>query len=250
MKKNLLILVMACFVTIAGAQDVDEIVNQYLENTGGAKHWAQLIGLKFSGKVNTQGMDLPIEMAQLKEGKMYMKFEFQGKEIVQQAFDGETAWGVNFMTMKAEKSDHETTENMKRELQDFPDPFLDYKSKGYKAELLGKENIEGTECYKVRLTKKPVLVDGQEVDNIVFYYFDTDDMVPILMERELKYGPGKGMILQSTFSDYQEVDGLYFAFSMTEKTKGAPQGQTINFTKVELNPVVDESIFVYKDSDN
>jgi hypothetical protein len=161
MKKLLFILAIFCFSSISYAQTVEEIIDQYLENTGGASEWAKLSSIKMLGTVNAQGMEIPIEIAQTKEGKMYMKFQIQGQEIVQQAFDGTEAWGVNFMTMKPEKSDSETTENMKREMGDFPDQFLDLKGKGYKAELMGKESVEGTECYKVKLTKKPLLVEGE-----------------------------------------------------------------------------------------
>jgi outer membrane lipoprotein-sorting protein len=247
MKKSILILALFCFSTLLHAQTVDEIIDQYLENTGGATEWAKLNAVKMEGKVSTQGMDIPIEIVQSKEGKMYMKFQLQGQEIVQQAFDGTEAWGINFMTMKPEKSDGETTENMKRELGDFPDPFLDLKSKGYKAELLGKESVEGTECYKVKLTKKPLLVDGAEVENISFYFFDTENFVPIMVEKEMKSGPAKGITSQTLMSDYQEVGGLYFAFSIVEKAKGAPQGQAITITNVELNPTLDPAAFKYKD---
>jgi outer membrane lipoprotein-sorting protein len=247
MKKSILILALFCFSSLLHAQTVDEIIEQYLENTGGASEWAKLSSIKMEGKVNTQGMDIPIEIAQTKDGKMYMKFQLQGQELVQQAFDGKEAWGVNFMTMKPEKSDNETTENMKREMGDFPDPFLNLKSKGYKAELLGKENVEGTECFKVKLTKKPLLVDGAEVENISFYFFDTENFVPIMVEKEMKTGPAKGITTQTLMSDYQEVEGLYFPFSITEKAKGTPQGQAINITKVELNPTLDPAAFAYKD---
>jgi hypothetical protein len=37
--------------------------------------------------------------------------------------------------------------------------LLDYKAKGY-AGICGKETKEGTECFKVKFTKKPVTVDG------------------------------------------------------------------------------------------
>jgi hypothetical protein len=167
--------------------------------------------------------------------------------MVQQAFDGNEAWGMNFMTMKPEKSDSETTENMKRNLGDFPDPFLNYKDKGFKAELLGKETVDGTETFKVKLTKKPLMVDGKEVENVVFYFFDTENFVPIMVEQEVKYGPAKGVTSQTMFSDYQEVDGLYFAFSITEKAKGTPQSQAINITKVIVNPSVDDAAFKFKD---
>jgi len=247
MKKSILILALFCFSSFLHAQTVEEIIEQYLENTGGASEWAKLSSVKMEGKVSAQGMDIPIEIVQTKEGKMYMKFQLQGQEITQQAFDGKEAWGVNFMTMKPEKSDGETTENMKREMSDFPDPFLDMKSKGYKAELLGKETIEGTECFKVKLTKRPLMVDGAEVENISLYFFDTENFVPIMVEKEMKSGPAKGITSQTLMSDYQEVDGLYFAFSITEKAKGTPQGQAISITKVELNPTLDPAAFEFKD---
>ena len=245
MKKSILILALFCFSSFLQAQTVEEIIEQYLENTGGAAEWAKLTSVKMEGKVSTQGMDIPIEIAQTKEGKMYMKFQLQGQEITQQAFDGKEAWGVNFM--KPEKSDSETTENMKRESGDFPDPFIDMKSKGYKAELIGKETVEGTECFKVKLTKKPLLVDGTEVENITLYFFDTENFVPIMVEKELKSGPAKGMTSQTFMSDYQEVEGLYFPFSIIEKAKGMPQGQAINITKIELNPTLDPAVFAFKD---
>ena len=68
--------------------------------------------------------------------------------------------------------------------------------------------------------------------------------LPIVVETELKSGPGKGYIAQTTFSDYQEVEGLYFAFSMTQGVKGQP-GQPIVFNSIEINPVVDDAIFAF-----
>nr|WP_290941296.1 hypothetical protein [Haliscomenobacter sp.] len=72
--------------------------------------------------------------------------------------------------MKAEKSDAEATEMFKTSLGDFPDPFLDYSAKGYKVELVGKETVEGTETFKVKLTKKPYTIEGKTEENVSFYF--------------------------------------------------------------------------------
>lgn len=148
------------------------------------------------------------------------------------------------MTQKAEKSDQETTDNIKREMGDFPDPFLNYQAKGYTAELLGTEEIDGAECYKIKLTKKPLIVDGQEVDNVSFYYFDMDNFVPIAVQSEIKAGPAKGQMSEVKMSDYQEVSGYYFPFSMIQGLKGQ-EGQAITFDQIEVNPQVDEAEFVF-----
>lgn len=229
------------------AQTAEEIIKTYIENIGGEEALRKIKNVKMTAKVDAQGMTLPIEMINMADGRTIMKFEFQGKEMIQQAFDGETSWGVNFMTQKAEKSDAEDTENVKRESKDFPDPFLDYEKKGYKIELVGKDTVEGAECFKIKFIKKPLLVDGKDVENVQYYYFDTENYVPIVTETEIRTGQMKGSISQTIFSDYQEVEGVYFPFSINSKLKGG-QGQPVTIEKVEVNVEIDDSIFKFPET--
>jgi outer membrane lipoprotein-sorting protein len=231
------------------AQDADEIIGNYLENTGGIDAWRALKGVKTMAKLNQQGMEIPLEIVQLSDGKQYSMINFQGNIIMQGVFDGETMWNTNFQTMKAEKADAEMTEMMKLNANDFPDSFLDYKDKGYTVELEGMETMEGTETYKIKLVKEPITVEGEKVDDVSYYYFDTENYVPIVMESEVKMGPQKGIIQQITFSDYQEVEGLYFAFSITQGIKDGPS-QPIMFESIELNPEIDESLFAFPVEEN
>lgn len=245
--KTLKLLLVALIVSVStqiNAQTADEIIANYFENTGGIDNWKKIEGMKMTAKVNNGGMEIPLEIYQLKGGKQMTVINFQGKELKQGVFNGETLWSHNFMTMKAEKSDAEATANMKLNNNDFPDPFIDYKAKGYSVELLGKETIDGTETFKIKLTKEPVTIDGKQEDDITFYFFDTDNFVPLLMQSEIKTGQGKGKISEITFSDYQEVDGLYFPFSMTQGIKGQP-GQPITISAIELNPKVDDKLFEF-----
>ena len=221
------------------AQNADEIITKYITSIGGADKLKTVKGIKMEMSVNAQGMEIPVEMVQLAGGKMYLKLNLQGKEMTQMASDGTTIWTTNFMTMKAEKADAETTENAKLSSADFPDALLDYKSKGYSVEYIGKETKEGTECYKVKLTKKPISVDGIKVDDVTYYFFDSENNLAIATETEIKEGPMKGEKSLSTMSDYQEVDGLYFPFAMNQG------GQDLKIKKITLNPVVDEKAFAF-----
>ena len=249
MKKlqNLFIVTIISLLTISlNAQSVEKIVENYLENTGGTENWENVKGVRMNASINQMGMEIPIEMVQLKD-KMYTKISIQGQEIKQGVFDGETLWSTNFMSMKAEKSDQEDVDNVKNELAEFPDPFLNYKDKGFTAELMGTETVEGSDVYKIKLTKKPMVVDGEEVPNVSIYYFDSENFVPIMVHEEVMSGPGKGMIMESKMSDYQEVEGLYFPFSMTQGVKDQP-GQPITIESIELNPSVDDSEFNFPES--
>lgn len=228
----------------AQAQTADEILASYFENIGGLEKLKAVKGMKMTAKVNQQGMEIPLEIYQLSDGRQMTVINFQGKEMKQGVFDGETLWSHNFMTMKAEKSDAETTENFKLNSNDFPDSFIDYKDKGYTVELLGKETIDGAETFKIKLVKEPVTVDGKEEEDISFYFFDTENYVPIAMQSEVRMGPQKGMTSEVTMSDYQEVEGLYFPFAMTQGAKGQP-GSPITIERIELNPTLDDTAFSF-----
>jgi outer membrane lipoprotein-sorting protein len=245
MKLKSLALAVALLCSFASySQTADEILAKYFQNTGGIDKWKSLQGLKMSAKVNQGGMEIPIEIVQLKDGRQMTVITFQGKEIKQGVYDGTTLWAHNFMTMKAEKNDAEATENFKKDIGDFPDPFLNYKARGFKVELLGKETVDGSETFKIKLTKAPVKVDGKDVENVVFYYFDVENFVPVMMESEIKTGQGKGTISQSKMSDYQEVSGMLMPFSMSQGAKGG-QSTPVTLSAIEVNPKVDAAAFTF-----
>lgn len=236
------LLVGLLFVTsyVSNAQTADEIVEKYIKNIGGRENFEKLESFKMALVTNYGGMEIPVEVFNNKSGKMYVKINFQGKDITQLAFDGKKGWSTNFMTMKPEEMDSETSANILSEAKDFPDPFLNYKEKGYSVEMLGKETKEGTECFKIKLTKTPKMVNGQKVENVTFYYFETENFVPIMSETEIEEGPMKGEMSTSTMGDYQEVEGMFFPFSMNQG------GQAMTVKKIEINPTVDDSVFEMK----
>ena len=65
-----------------------------------------------------------------------------------------------------------------------------------------------------------------------------------MIHEEVMSGPAKGMIMVSKMSNYQEVEGLYLPFTMTQGVKDQPS-QPIKFNSIELNPVIDENEFKF-----
>lgn len=242
----LLALTFLVLASTTNAQDitVDEIIDNYFENTGGKDAWSKLKGIKMIAKVNQGGLEIPLEIVQLKDGRQYTKFNFQGNDFFQGVYDGETLWGINFMSMTSEKEDKEATDNFKLDINDFPDSFLNYKKKGYTAEIVGSETIDGADTYKVKLVKEPRTIDGKEVEDVSYYFFEKDSFVPLAQESTIKQGPQAGQIGRSTMSDYDEVDGLYFPFSMVQGVKDGPS-QPLMIESIEINPEVDESLFTF-----
>ncbi|MBK6564643.1 MAG: outer membrane lipoprotein-sorting protein [Saprospiraceae bacterium] len=242
--KNFVFLFVLFFVnTVAQSQTLDEILNKYFENIGGREAISKVSSTKMTGKVNAQGMEFPTVM--LSKGvKNKISFSFQGMEFVQPCFDGETGWQTNFMNMKAEKMEKEDSELLKSQFEDFPDAFLKYKDKGYKAELLGSETAEGTDCFKVKLTKKPYILSGVEEENATIYYFDKENFVPILTKSIIPKGPAKGKYQETVMSDYQESGGIVFPFSITSKFDGQIAA-SISIEKIEINVPIDDAVFIF-----
>lgn len=225
------------------AQTADEVIEKYFTAIGGKEKLLALKSAKMTAKIKAQGQEFPVVMLQKAPNLQKMVLVFQGKEITQMAFDGNEGWSTNFMTMKPEKIEAEESENMKLEM-DFPDAFLDYKSKGYSILLEGSENIEGTDCHKIKLTKKPVKVDGKEEENFSYYYFDKENNVPIMQKTISKKGQMKGVAIDTFLSDYQEINGLFFAFTISQKVNGQEMAN-IAVEKMELNVEIPTSEFSF-----
>ena len=239
-----LLFVSGIFVSNAQDMDVETVVNNYIENIGGEEAWSAVTGVEMTAKISMQGMEIPLTMTSLKDGRTATVASFQGMTFYQGMFDGEVLWGTNQMTMAAEKSESEDTENLKRNVGEFPGDLLTYDELGYTFEMDGEDTKEGVECYKMKMTKKNQIVEGEEVEQIVYYYMDKESFVPIMQEQEIHSGPMKGNISQTVFSDYQEVDGLYFPFSLTQQVEGMG-GQEIVIESVVINPEVEDDLFAF-----
>ncbi len=230
-----LILATAFFGFNLQAQEIDEIVDTYLENIGGAENWQKITSMKVVGKSSMQGMEFPFTRIGAKPNKFRMDINVMDKNIVQ-AYDGEVAWSINPFQGgdKPQKADEEMTKEMAKE--EFEDSFINYKDKGHTVTLEGKEEIDGTETFKVKMVKKD--------ESIVFYYFDTENFVPIMYKSFMETGPAKGQAMETYVSDYQEVDGLYMPFSMEQKVGGQTFMQ-MTMETVEFNVDIDEKEYAF-----
>lgn len=233
--KSIIVAILFLAMAPMSAQTADEIIANYIENTGGEEAWKDLKATKMIASVNQGGMEIPVTVYNTKDGKMAVVVNFQGQEITQIAYDGTTLWSTNFMTMKPEKSDAEKTQNMALNKNDFPSALMNADENGYEVELVGTETKEGTETFKIKVVQEPVMANGKEVPSIYYYYFEKENFVPIVVENT----QSSGQLVTVGMSDYQEVDGLYFPFALNQG------GQPIQVKEVILNPEIDESLFAF-----
>ncbi len=236
MKKSTLFLTFLVFLSVFGSgysQTVDEIISKNLKSKGGIEKINAVKSFKMMGKIVFQGMEMPTTIYWKRPNLLRSESSFQGQTVIQ-AFDGEKGWTINpFMgNTEPQELPKEQIESLK-EQADFEGDFVNYKEKGTKIELLGKEEFEGTPVYKLKVTTK----DGKEK----IYYLETESCLEIKMEMQRDI-QGTPATVSTIFSDYKDVDGLKIAFSI-QVSAGAQFQTNMIIEAVELNLDIDDSLF-------
>ena len=157
-----------------------------------------------------------------------------GKSFIQ-AFDGTTAWMVNpFMgSPDPQKSNDEDTQQAKDDSDFIDGSLVDYKTKGNTVELMGKEDVEGTAAYKLKITKKS--------GSIEYEFLDAQTFLQLRSSGKRKQG-GQEAEYESTPSNYKPVNGVMMPYSLSQKVNGSPM-MDLTIEKFEVNTTIDDAIF-------
>lgn len=221
--------------TVAIGQTVDEIIAKNIEAHGGIEKLKAVQTIKMSGKmIMGQGMEAPFMMMSKRPKMSRVEFTFQGMTGIQ-AYDGKNGWMVMpFMGKKDPEAMPEDQAKMMDDQADMDGPLVDWKGKGSKIELAGKEQVEGADAWKLKVTRKDT--------TMIHIYLDAESYLEIKSEAKRKVR-GTEMEGETLFGDYKEVHGMMLAHSMESGAKGSPMRQKMVFDKVEVNIPIADSLF-------
>ena len=229
------LLLLLAGVAVAEDLTVDQIVAKNIQAHGGMDKIKAVKSMRFTGKMTIgPGMEAPVTMVQKRPKEMRMEILVQGMTIVQ-AYDGSAGWII--MPLQGKKDAEPMGQDDLKDAEEQADmdgPLVDYKEKGNKVELMGKEAVEGGDAYKLKVTLKS--------GDIRYLYLDPDSFLEIktASKRTIR---GAEREMETTIGDYKEVEGLMLPFSFEAGMKDSPQKQKISIDKVEINPQVDDAIF-------
>jgi hypothetical protein len=237
--KNLMIigfLVLALvLVQFAQAQTIEDIVKKHEDARGGKAKLIELKSLYMEGA--TQMMNNEVTIKVTKEQDKLFRTDFElGAGNGFRLYTDKEGWAMFSMRSTTPNAlPAEAVAAAKADL-DIAGPLVDYAAKGHKAELLGKEAVNGTDCFKIKLTTN----SGVEYQ----YWINT---MTYLMEQSAQKTMGRGGVTGESFtifSDYKAVEGIQFAHSIEIKMPNGGQGSgTTIFDKIELNKPVDPKLY-------
>jgi hypothetical protein len=180
------------------------------------------------------GQEAPLVIELKRPRKVRIEITVQGMTMIQ-AYDGATGWAVIPFQGKKDPEPMGPEEARQAEEQaDFDGPLVDWRQKGHKVELLGKEKVAEGEAFKLKVTLK-----GGDVR---YFFVDASSFLEIRAEGQ-RTAEGSEVQFENTLSDYRAVGGLMVAHTVEMGPKGSPEKSRLTLDKVELNPVIDDARF-------
>lgn len=218
--------------TFLSAQSLDDVLKEHFKAIGQEK-LLKVNSLKATGKLLQGGVEIPFVQTAMRPDKMRVEGTFQGLTFVQ-TYNGKEGWNINpFAGVTEPQPMGEDELKTMKYSSDIDGMLWNTKDKGYTITLEGKEDMEGTSCFKIKLVTK-------EADAFM-YYIDSDSYMMIRTNTKVKV-QGNEVESDTYFSNYMQVEGLAMPGKIDTKMNGQVV-MTIVTDKFELNLDLDKALF-------
>jgi hypothetical protein len=229
-----------CFVAHAAfAVTADELALKNVQAKGGLDKLHAIQAWRLSGRMRVQSDTLELGVVTFVKQPSSIRYEASLQGLTQvQAYDGTQAWQINpFQGRKdPEKLSADDAKSLGEDAADFTGVLVDYQAKSYKLDYLGTEDIDGTDAYKVRVTRP----NG----DVTLVYLDPDHFLEIrVLNRRIEHGVPVETV--TDYGDYEQVNGVYLPFALETGLKGSSERQKVQFEKAEANPANAPTLFQF-----
>lgn len=207
------------------------VINKYIYAIGGIDKFKSVMDRTTVMTGTAMGQPIDIVVLQKYPDKLFQ--ELRAGEVTQLLYYSN---GKGVLKIGTEKTEIEKKELERLMMDATMQLLLNPDSFGVKSDFIGEECIDSVDCYAVRL----VLPSG-------IRWFQYYDVVTGLKFKETKEIQTKqGLFEQETyFSDYREVKGLKFPFTIKQYL--GLQEIELTVTSIEINTGLDDSLFVSTD---
>jgi hypothetical protein len=217
-----------------GAQTVDEVITKNIQAHGGMEKLKSVRSLRTTAKFNQGSFRADFRQENKRADKVREEFIIQGLAQVQ-AYDGKTGWQIS--PFGGRKDPELLSQDDSKSLvvdADIDGPLMEYKEKGHKAELVGHDSVEGTDCFKIKLSMK----NG----DVRYYYLDADSFLELKLEIQTTI---RGALQENElyYGDYEQVNGIYYPFAVEQAQKGSSSRAQITVEKIEQNVSLEDAHF-------
>jgi len=207
-----------------------QIFEDYITALGGKEALQKVNSLKTVMSADSPFGKLEIVNLLQKPANFLTSVAMGGNVVQKMVFNGQK--GAMEAMGQAMPVDEETMKGLREDAVLFPE--LDYLDKGYTADLVGIESVDGIKAYRIDLTTP----SGRKKTQ----YYQTENSLKI-RELEEQEGGGQTVTVITEYKDYKKVDGgILVPYAM--KLSGAmPVPLDLKLELVEVNGTVDPAVF-------
>lgn len=214
---------------------VETIMNKHFTARGGVAKLKALDSLRLKGVqvLMPAPMELPMLIELKRPNKQRVELVVKGMTQIT-TFDGKEGWiktpwaaEKNAEPLKPEEVEHLAE-------SEFDSPYLDWQTKGWKTEYLGAAVVDGRSAYRVRFTLSTT--------ESIIGSFDVRTYQEIQRERIYR-DLGNELTLQSTFDDFQMVQGISFPFYIVHRAVSRGRRLKLLLDRIDVNPVLGDQRF-------
>jgi outer membrane lipoprotein-sorting protein len=229
MKKLIFIMAGLIMMSVISAQSLDDIVKKYTA-ANKLDQVSNLKTIKITANMSMMGMEMPMVLWMKNPNKIKSVTTFNGQDMIQ-VFNGEKGYVVNPMTGSTEPVEM-TPDQIKQTLRSsmFQNYMANYLKNGQLA-LAGEENVKDKPAYKLKATVEGGTVIDMFIDKSSYLVVKTATTA-------------SGVTMESYPTDYTDTNGFMIPMKSTTSAQG--MDILINFTKVEVDVPMDDSVFKIK----
>jgi hypothetical protein len=177
-----------------------------------------------------QGMEVPTKTTLVVGKSLRSESTVMGNSMIQ-VVDGSTGWMIRPAMMGGSGDPEDMPAELLKSQASQLDPFgplVNYKEKGNKVELVGKEKVDKKDNFHLKVTTK----EGQTIDEFV------DANTYLVSKIKMSVA---GQDSEVGYADYKEVEGVKFPNTLEMSSQMGNLVMTTN--KTVINGQVDNAIF-------
>jgi preprotein translocase subunit SecG len=218
-------------VQLVKGQTINEIISKHVAAMGGREKIMSLSSAVMTGIFKATGDTILIPIVTTKKHLVGSRIDIEANNTNNyQIITPKSGW--LFTPVQGDKDPRPLAEDQLKSAQvqlDLHGPFINSAEKGYKIEMAGNETVNGTLCYKLKVTAPNA--------NVTVYSIDSkSNFIVKASTKMFQFGAMEDV--ETTYSDYKKnADGFWFAY-----TNITPRGKT-QYDTILTNVPVDLNIF-------
>jgi hypothetical protein len=220
---------------------VDQVIEQNTKAMGGRAAIEALKSIEVELHIVDPDFEVNGKYRAARPGRMRIDVMAHGKHVYTGAFDGDRGWRWKGKGAAIDEESAEATAALRHGVE-LPGKLVglhELRQRGHRVDLAGRERIDGTDYYALRITMNDGYTTTLYVDSKNWLITRRRDVRPLHVDID-----PTPTTIESRFSDFRKVNGVLFAFASTDTDLAT--GKVLETTRVrsiKVNPQFNPAIF-------